>query len=157
MHLGPVVNKAQYDKIQELIQSAIDEGATLLHGGTGLPDNMNRGYYVRPTAFSDVTPDMRIYREETFGPVATITPYATIDEGVAMANDTEYGLSATVSGDPVAARAVVGRQRAGLVTVNSWGPNTNAPLGGYKTSGNGREYGKYGLTDFMEVKTIIGA
>lgn len=157
MHIGPVVNKAQFDKIQELIQSAIDEGATLLHGGTGLPDNVNRGYYVRPTAFSDVTPDMRIYREETFGPVATITPYATLDEGVAMANDTEYGLSATVSGDPAEARAVVGKLRAGLVTVNSWGPNTNAPFGGYKKSGNGREYGKYGLTDFMEVKTIVGA
>ncbi len=157
MHIGPVVNKTQFDKIQELIQSAIDEGATLLHGGTGLPDTVNRGYYIRPTALSDVTPDMRIYREETFGPVATISSYADIDEGVAMANDTEYGLSATVSGDPEAARAVVGKLRAGLVTVNSWGPNTNAPFGGYKKSGNGREYGKYGLADFMEVKTIVGA
>ena len=157
MHIGPVVNKAQYDKIQDLIQSAIDEGATLLHGGTGLPDNFNRGYYVRPTAFSDVTPEMRIYREETFGPVATITAYADLDSGIAMANDTEYGLSATISGDPAAAKAVVGKLRAGLVTVNSWGPNGNAPFGGYKKSGNGREYGKYGLTDFMEVKTIVGA
>ena len=157
MHIGPVVNKTQFDKIQELIQSAIDEGATLLHGGTGLPDTVNRGYYIRPTALSDVTPEMRIYREETFGPVATISSYADIDEGVAMANDTEYGLSATVSGDPEAARAVVGKLRAGLVTVNSWGPNTNAPFGGYKKSGNGREYGKYGLADFMEVKTIVGA
>ncbi len=157
MHIGPVVNKTQFDKIQELIQSAIDEGATLLHGGTGLPDTVNRGYYIRPTALSDVTPAMRIYREETFGPVATISTYSDTDEAVAMANDTEYGLSATVSGDPQAARAVVGRLRAGLVTVNSWGPNTNAPFGGYKKSGNGREYGKYGLADFMEVKTIVGA
>ena len=157
MHIGPVVNKVQFDKIQELIQSAIDEGATVLHGGTGLPDTVNRGYYIRPTALSDVTPDMRIYREETFGPVATISTYRDADEAVAMANDTEYGLSATVSGDPEAAKAVVGKLRAGLVTVNSWGPHTNAPFGGYKKSGNGREYGKYGLADFMEVKTIVGA
>lgn len=156
MHIGPVVNKAQFDKIQELIQSAIDEGATVLHGGTGLPETVNRGYYIRPTALSDVTPDMRIYREETFGPVATITTYDSLDQAVEMANDTEYGLSATVSGDPAAAKSVVGKLRAGLVTVNSWGPNTNAPFGGYKKSGNGREYGKYGLADFMEVKTIVG-
>ena len=156
-HIGPVVNKAQYDKIQELIQSAIDEGATLLAGGTGLPDSVNRGYFVRPTALSGVTPAMRIWREETFGPVATISTYADLDEGIALANDTEYGLSATVTGDAEAARAVVGQLRAGLVTVNSWGPNTNAPLGGYKKSGNGREYGAYGLRDFMEVKTIVGA
>lgn len=156
-HIGPVVNKAQYDKIQELIQSAIDEGATLLAGGTGLPDSVNRGYFVRPTALSGVTPAMRIWREETFGPVATISTYADLDEGIALANDTEYGLSATVTGDAEAARAVVGQLRAGLVTVNSWGPNTNAPFGGYKKSGNGREYGAYGLRDFMEVKTIVGA
>ena len=157
MHIGPVVNKAQYDKIQDLIQSAIDEGATLLHGGPGLPETVNRGYYIRPTALGDVTPDMRIYREETFGPVATITTYKDADEAVTMANDTEYGLSATVSGPADKARDVVGKLRAGLVTVNSWGPNNNAPFGGYKKSGNGREYGKWGLADFMEVKTIVGA
>lgn len=157
MHIGPVVNKAQFDKIQDLIQSAIDEGATLLHGGPGLPETVNRGYYIRPTALGDVTPQMRIYREETFGPVATISTYRDSEEAVAMANDTEYGLSATVSGPPEKAREVVGKLRAGLVTVNSWGPNSNAPFGGYKKSGNGREYGKWGLADFMEVKTVVGA
>jgi aldehyde dehydrogenase (NAD+) len=157
MHIGPVVNKAQFDKIQGLIQQAIDEGATVLTGGPGLPDSVNRGYYIRPTVLSDVTPAMTIWREETFGPVATITSYGDLEEGIALANDTEYGLSATVTGDPEAAKPVVGRLRAGLVTVNSWGPNTNAPFGGYKKSGNGREYGEYGLRDFMEVKTVVGA
>ena len=157
MHIGPVVNKAQFEKIQGLIQQAIDEGATVLTGGPGLPDSVNRGYYVRPTVLTDVTPEMTIYREETFGPVATITSYGDLEEGIAMANDTEYGLSATITGDPEAAKSLVGRLRAGLVTVNSWGPNTNAPFGGYGKSGNGREYGEYGLRDFMEVKTIVGA
>ena len=156
MHIGPVVNKAQFEKIQRLIEQAIDEGATVLTGGPGLPDSVNRGYYIRPTVLTDVTPEMTIWREETFGPVATITPYGDIEEGIALANDTEYGLSATVTGDPEAARPIVGRLRAGLVTVNSWGPNTNAPFGGYKKSGNGREYGEYGLRDFMEVKTVVG-
>jgi aldehyde dehydrogenase (NAD+) len=155
-HIGPVVNKTQFDKIQGLIQSAIDEGATLLQGGTGMPDNVNRGYYVRPTVLSDVTPEMRIFREETFGPVATITSYDTLDEGIALANDTDYGLSAAVTGDPQAARGVVGKLRAGLVGVNTWGPVPDAPFGGYKRSGNGREAGAYGLRDFLEVKSIVG-
>ena len=156
-HIGPVVNKAQFDKIQGLIQSAIDEGATLVTGGTGRPDGRNSGYYIRPTLFADVTPDMRIAQEETFGPVATITRYDSLDEGVRIANDTPYGLSATISGDPVEAAKVAPRLRAGLVTINSWSPDGAAPFGGYKQSGNGRENGKYGLTDFMEVKTIVGA
>jgi aldehyde dehydrogenase (NAD+) len=156
-HIGPLVNKAQFDKVQSLIQSAIDEGASLLQGGTGMPENMNRGYYVRPTVLSDVTPDMRIFREETFGPVATITSYGTREEGVALANDTDYGLSAAVTGDPAAARDVVGQLRAGLVTVNGWGPTADGPFGGYKRSGNGREKGVYGLRDFLEVKSIVGA
>jgi aldehyde dehydrogenase (NAD+) len=155
-HLGPVVNKSQFDKIQGLIQSAIDEGATLVQGGTGMPDNVNRGYYVRPTVLSDVTPDMRIFREETFGPVATISSYETLDQGIALANDTEYGLSAAVTGDPEMAKGVVGQLRAGLVGVNAWGPSSEAPFGGYKRSGNGREGGAYGLRDFLEVKTIVG-
>ena len=157
MHIGPVVNKAQYDKIQELIESAIEEGATLLAGGPGLPEGVNRGYYVRPTAFSDVTPEMRIFKEETFGPVATLTSYASDEEAVTLANDTQYGLSATISGDPEQARPIASQLRAGLVTINSWGPDSNAPFGGYKQSGNGREYGKYGLRDFMEVKTVVGS
>ena len=155
-HIGPVVNRAQFDKIQDLIQSAIDEGATLVTGGTGRPDGRNAGYYIRPTLFSDVTSDMRIAREETFGPVATITAYDSEDEAIEIANDTDYGLSATISGDPEKAAKVAPRLRAGLVTINSWSPDIAAPFGGYKQSGNGRENGRYGLADFMEVKTIVG-
>lgn len=155
-HIGPVVNKAQFDKIQGLIQSAIDEGATLVTGGTGRPDGRNVGYFIKPTLFTDVTPDMRIAQEEVFGPVATIIAYDTEDEAVKIANGTPYGLSATISGDPAKAAKVAPRLRAGLVTINSWSPDGNAPFGGYKQSGNGRENGKFGLTDFMEVKTVIG-
>ena len=156
MHLGPVVNKTQFDKIQGLIQSAIDEGATLETGGTGLPANVNRGYYVKPTLFSGVTPDMRIAREEVFGPVATVMSYGTIDEAIEIANDTDYGLSAVISGDPAEAAKVAPKLRAGMVVVNNWGPSGGAPFGGYKQSGNGREAGLFGLRDFMEVKAISG-
>ncbi len=155
-HIGPVVNKAQFDKIQGLIQSAIDEGATLVTGGTGRPDGRNAGYFVRPTLFTGVTPAMRIAQEEVFGPVATITSYETRDEAIRMANDTPYGLSAAISGDPAEAARVAPKLRAGLVTINGWSPDGNAPFGGYKQSGNGRENGRYGLTDFMEVKTVVG-
>ena len=155
-HIGPVVNKTQYDKIQALIQSAIDEGATLETGGTGLPSNVNRGYYIKPTVFSGVTPDMRIAQEEVFGPVATVMSYDSLEEGVRIANDTDYGLSAVISGDPAAAAEVAPRLRAGMVVVNNWGPSPGAPFGGYKQSGNGREGGLFGLKDFMEVKSISG-
>ena len=155
-HIGPVVNKAQFDKIQGLIQSAIDEGATLVTGGTGRPDGRNAGFFIKPTLLADVTPEMRIYREETFGPVATITAYSDGEQAIEMANDTEYGLSATISGDPAAAAKVAPRLRAGMVTINGWSGGGGAPFGGYKQSGNGREGGKYGLADFMEVKAIIG-
>lgn len=155
-HIGPVVNKTQFDKIQGLIQSAIDEGATLETGGTGLPANVNRGYYIKPTVFSGVTPNMRIAKEEVFGPVATVMSYDTLDDAVAVANDTEYGLSAVISGDPAEAAKVAPKLRAGMVAVNSWGPAPGAPFGGYKASGNGREGGLFGLKDFMEVKAISG-
>ena len=155
-HIGPVVNKAQFDKIQELIQSAIDEGATLVTGGTGRPDGRNAGYYIKPTLLADVTPQMRIWREETFGPVATITRYEDGEEAVKLANDTDYGLSATISGDPAAAAKVAPRLRAGLVSINAWSGGGGTPFGGYKQSGNGREGGKFGITDFLEVKTIVG-
>ena len=155
-HIGPVVNKTQYDKIQGLIQSAIDEGAKLVTGGTGLPTNVNRGYYIKPTVFSGVTPDMRIAKEEVFGPVATVMTYATLDEGVKIANDTDYGLSAVISGNPEDAAAIAPKLRAGMVAVNNWGPAPGAPFGGYKQSGNGREGGLFGLRDFMEMKSISG-
>ena len=156
-HIGPVVNRAQFDKIQGLIQSAIDDGAELVTGGTGRPADMNRGFYVRPTLFSGVTPDMRIAQEEVFGPVATVMTYADEDEAVRVANDTPYGLSMTISGDPAEAAKLAPRMRAGIVTINSWGPDANAPFGGYKASGNGRENGVFGLREFMEIKSIIGA
>ena len=155
-HIGPVVNKAQFDKIQNLIQSAIDEGAQLVTGGTGRPADLNRGYYVRPTLFSRVTPAMRIANEEVFGPVATVMAYIDEEDGIRIANDTPYGLSATISGDPAAAAKVAGRLRAGIVTINNWLPDGAAPFGGYKQSGNGREGGVYGLREFMEVKSVIG-
>lgn len=155
-HMGPVVNKTQFEKIQALIQSAIDEGATLETGGTGLPSNVNRGYYVKPTVFSGVTPDMRIAREEIFGPVATVIAYDDLEDAISIANDTEYGLSAVVTGDPAQAVDVAPRLRAGMVAVNAWGPAPGAPFGGYKQSGNGREGGLFGLKDFMEVKAISG-
>ena len=155
-HMGPVVNKAQYGKIQDLIQSAIDEGATLETGGTDLPTNVNRGYYIKPTVFSGVTRDMRIAKEEIFGPVVTLMSYDTLDEGIEIANDTEYGLSAVISGDPAAAAEVAPQLKAGMVIINNWGPAPGLPFGGYKQSGNGREGGVYGLRDFMEVKSISG-
>ena len=155
-HIGPVVNKAQFDKIQDLIQSALDEGATLVAGGPGKPEGRDTGYYVRPTVLAGVTPSMRIWREETFGPVATISTYASLDEGVKLANDSDYGLSAAISGDPAEASKVAPRLRAGLVTINGWAGGVGTPFGGYKQSGNGREGGKFGLTDFLEVKAIMG-
>ena len=155
-HIGPVVNKAQFDKIQDLIQSAIDEGATLVTGGTGRPDGRNAGYYIKPTVLADVTPEMRIWREETFGPVATITSYDDREQALKLANDTEYGLSATISGDPAEAAKVAPKLRAGLVTINGWSGGGGTPFGGYKQSGNGREGGKFGLVDFLEVKTVVG-
>lgn len=155
-HIGPVVNKAQYEKIQGLIQSAIDEGATLETGGTGRPADLNRGFYVRPTVFSGVTPDMRIAQEEVFGPVATVMTYTDMEDAIRVANDTPYGLSMTISGDPAKAAEIAPRMRAGIVTINSWGPDAGAPFGGYKQSGNGRENGVYGLREFMEVKSVIG-
>ena len=156
MHIGPVVNKAQYDKIQGLIQSAIDEGAKLETGGTDRPADLNRGYYIKPTVFSGVTPDMRIAKEETFGPVATLMPYDSLEQAVEIANDTDYGLSAVISGDPAKAAEVAPKLRAGMVAINTWGPAPGAPFGGYKQSGNGREGGLFGLKDFMEVKAISG-
>ena len=156
MHIGPVVNKAQFDKIQELIQSAIDEGATLITGGTDRPADLNRGYFIKPTVFADVTPDMRIAKEETFGPVATLMPYDSLEQGIEIANDTAYGLSAVISGDPAEAAKVAPLLEAGMVAINTWGPAPGAPFGGYKQSGNGREGGVFGLKDFMEIKAISG-
>ncbi|EEW25384.1 aldehyde dehydrogenase family protein [Rhodobacter ferrooxidans] len=153
---GPVISKAQFDKIQGLIQKGIDEGATLVTGGTGRPAGLNRGYFVKPTVFGDVTNQMTIAREEIFGPVLSILPYDTVDEAVAMANDTVYGLAAYVQGPLPEARAVARRLRAGQVSLNYPDWDTFAPFGGYKQSGNGREYADWGIHDFCEVKAIVG-
>jgi aldehyde dehydrogenase (NAD+) len=155
-HLGPVVNKAQYEKIQGLIQSAIDEGATLHIGGPGKPADLAQGYYIKPTVFSGVTPNMRIAKEEVFGPVATIMAYDTLEQGIEIANDTEYGLSSVISGDPAKAADVAPKLRSGMVSINSWSNGPGSPFGGYKQSGNGREGGLFGLKDFMEVKAVGG-
>jgi aldehyde dehydrogenase (NAD+) len=155
-HIGPVVNRPQYEKIQRLIQAGIDEGAELLAGGTGRFDDRDKGYFVKPTLFAGVTNDMTIAREEIFGPVLGIMAYDDLDEAVRIANDTVYGLAAYVMGDPARARQVVRRLRSGSVFVNAANLDPNVPFGGYKQSGNGREFGKYGLEEFTELKSIIG-
>jgi len=155
-HIGPVVNKAQFDKIQGLIQTGIDEGAVVAVGGTGRPEGKERGYYVQPTVLANVSNDMTVAREEIFGPVLVVIPYDTLDEAVAIANDTPYGLGAYIAGDPAVAKQIVRKIRAGSVFVNAGGLDFNSPFGGYKQSGNGREFGKFGLEEFMEIKSVIG-
>jgi aldehyde dehydrogenase (NAD+) len=155
--LGPVVSEAQWNKIQGLIQKGIDEGATLVAGGTGRPDGLAKGYFVKPTVFADVRNDMTIAREEIFGPVLSILPYRDEEEAIRIANDTPYGLSGYVtSGDPARARRVAARLRTGNVHLNGAGADFTAPFGGYKQSGNGREWGEFGFEDFLEVKAIMG-
>ncbi|HZH51494.1 MAG TPA: aldehyde dehydrogenase family protein [Microvirga sp.] len=155
--IGPVVSEVQFNRIQDLIQAGIKEGATLVTGGLGRPEGLNRGYYVRPTVFADVTNDMRIAREEIFGPVLSILPYETEEQAVAIANDTVYGLSSYVtSGDPERARRIARQIRAGMVHINGSRGDNAAPFGGYKQSGNGREWGRYGFEDYLEVKSMFG-
>jgi aldehyde dehydrogenase (NAD+) len=156
-NLGPVVSEMQFNKIQRLIQAGIDEGAELVTGGPGRPENLNRGYFVRPTVFAGVRNDMTIAREEIFGPVLSILPYRDEAEAIRLANDTLYGLAAYVqSADVGHARRVAAELRAGNVFMNYPAGDTAAPFGGYKQSGNGREYGKWALDDFTEIKAIIG-
>ena len=157
VEVGPVVSDVQWGKIQDLIQAGIDEGATLAAGGTGRPDGLDKGYYVKPTVFADVTNDMTIAREEIFGPVLSIIPYDDEDDAVNIANDTPYGLSGYVSsGDLERARRVASRLRTGMVHINSAELNSMDPFGGYKHSGNGREWGAHGIEEFLEVKAIAG-
>jgi aldehyde dehydrogenase (NAD+) len=155
--LGPVVSQVQFDKIQNLIQSGVDEGATLVTGGPGRPADLNRGYYIRPTVFADVTPDMRIAREEIFGPVLSIMPYDSVEEAIERANDTPYGLASYIQTKDIAkARETSRRLRSGNVYINYPTWDAGLPFGGYKQSGNGREYAEYGLGDFLEIKGIAG-
>ena len=155
--IGPVVSAAQWDKIQTLIHKGVDEGATLVAGGPGRPEGLAKGYYVRPTVLGRVNNQMTVAREEIFGPVLVILGYDTVDEAVAIANDTPYGLAAYVSGtDPEATRAVASRLRAGQVNINGVAPDLMAPFGGYKQSGNGREWGEHAFAEFLETKALLG-
>ncbi|MGC6499148.1 MAG: aldehyde dehydrogenase family protein [Henriciella sp.] len=155
--MGPISNGNQYQKVQDLIQAGIDEGATLLAGGTGRPEGLNRGYFARPTVFGNVTNDMTIAREEIFGPVLVMIPYDDVEDAVSMANDTEYGLAGYVQGPVEEAAQIARRIRAGQVQINGKGPDFTAPFGGYKQSGNGREWGDYGFEEFLEIKAVMGA
>jgi len=155
--IGPVVSEVQFNKIQGLIEKGIQEGATLVTGGLGRPEGLNKGYYVRPTVFANVTNDMTIAREEIFGPVLSILPYENEEEAIRMANDTVYGLSGYVqSGDIDHARKVASRLRTGNVHLNGAGPDFGAAFGGYKQSGNGREWGVHGFEEFLEIKSVFG-
>ncbi|SDX49340.1 aldehyde dehydrogenase family protein [Litoreibacter albidus] len=156
-HIGPLVSQMQFDKVQGLIETGINEGATLLAGGAGRPDGLNRGYYARPTVFTDVTPEMTIYKEEIFGPVLCLMPFDNEDDVIAMANDTPYGLTNYVqTEDTEKRRRVARRLRSGMVETNGTGFAKGSPFGGYKQSGNGREGGVFGIEEFLEVKAVSG-
>lgn len=154
-HIGPMFDQIQFDRVQSMIQKGIDEGATLLAGGLGRPEGLDKGWYVRPTVFADVTNDMAIARQEIFGPVLVIIPFEDEEDAIRIANDTPYGLAAYLqTGDPERAERVAARLRAGAVHINGGGFNYGSPFGGYKQSGNGREGGMLGLEDYQEVKTL---
>ena len=154
-HMGPVVNKKQYDNIQRLIQIGIDEGARLVCGGTGLPEGFNKGCYIRPTVFADVNNQMNIAREEVFGPVIAIIPFKDEEDAIKIANDTIYGLSAFMhSTDEARIKRVTKRLRAGSVNINGAAADYDVPFGGYKASGNGKENGPFGMHDYLDTKAI---
>ena len=153
--IGPISNKTQYEKILRLIQIGIDEGASLITGGVERPDGLEKGYYVKPTVFADVTNDMTIAKEEIFGPVICLIKYSSEEEAIKIANDTEYGLAGYVQGEISHATEVARQIRAGQITINGGNRENAAPFGGYKMSGNGREHGRIGLEEFLETKAII--
>ena len=154
-HLGPLSSRVQFDKVQGLIKVGIEEGAELVAGGLGKPEGLETGYFVKPTVFAGANNQMMIAREEIFGPVLTMIPFETEEDAIAIANDTPYGLAAYLStGDDERAKRVAGKLRAGMVSLNSASQNYTAPFGGYKQSGNGREWGEFGFDDFLELKGI---
>jgi len=156
-HIGPVVSKVQYDKIQNLIHEGIKEGAKLVAGGPDRPAHLNKGYFVKPTVFADVNNEMTIAKEEIFGPVVSIIPFSTEEEAVKISNDTDYGLTNYIqTKDPNKAQRVARQLRSGMVEINGVGFADGSPFGGYKQSGNGREGGKWGIEEFLEVKSISG-
>ena len=153
--IGPVVSEIQFNKIQYLIKRGMDEGATLIAGGLGRPEGLNRGHFVRPTIFADVTPDMTIWKEEIFGPVLCISPFGSEEEAITLANDTPYGLTNYVqTSDKTRARRVARLLRSGMVEMNGKFSGAGSPFGGMKQSGNGREGGAWGLEEFLEVKAV---
>jgi aldehyde dehydrogenase (NAD+) len=155
--MGPVVSEVQFNKIQGLIQAGIDEGARVVTGGTGLPDGLDKGYFIKPTIFSDVNNSMTIAREEIFGPVLAMIPYETEEEAIRIANDTPYGLAGYVQGNNASeTRAVASRIRAGNIHINGSSGGFGVPFGGFKQSGNGREWGHHGFTDYLEIKAVEG-
>lgn len=155
--MGPLANSTQYEKVSNLIQVGIDEGARLIEGGAGRPEGLDKGYFVKPTVFADVTPEMTIANEEIFGPVLSIIGYDNEEEAIRIANDSPYGLSGAVqSADPERARKVAAKLRTGMVYINGARGDISSPFGGYKQSGNGREWGDHGLADFLEIKTVLG-
>jgi aldehyde dehydrogenase (NAD+) len=155
--MGPVAGRKQFDTVRGYIDIGIAEGARLVAGGPGRPEGLDRGFFVRPTVFADVAPDMRIFREEIFGPVLCITPFRDEEHAIQLANATDFGLSGYVqSADLERARRVAGRMRTGMVHLNGAPTDGSAPFGGYKQSGNGREWGRFGLEDFLEVKAVMG-
>jgi aldehyde dehydrogenase (NAD+) len=156
-HIGPVVNEMQWNKIQDLIQKGIDEGARLVAGGTGRPDGLNKGFYVKPTVFADVNNQMTIAREEIFGPVLSIIPFETEEEAIEIANDTPYGLTNYVqTQDANRANRMARKLRAGMIEMNGKSRSAGSPFGGMKQSGNGREGGSWGIEDFLEIKAVGG-
>ena len=156
--IGPVISEAQFEKIQGLIETGVAEGAKIAAGGPGKPEGLETGYFVKPTVFRDVNNRMTIAREEIFGPVLCIIPYSSVDEAVDIANDSIYGLSGYVwGGTAEEALAVARRMRTGMVHLNGAPTDVMAPFGGYRQSGNGREWGEHGIGDFLEVKAVMGA
>lgn len=157
-HIGPLVSEMQFNKVQDLIEVGIKEdGARLVAGGLGRPEGLNRGYFVRPTVFADCTNDMRIMREEIFGPVLSMMPFDSEEEAIAIANDTDYGLTNYIqTTDAEKARRVARKLRSGMVDINGRARSSRSPFGGMKQSGNGREGGVWGLEEFLEVKAVGG-
>jgi NAD-dependent aldehyde dehydrogenases len=156
-HIGPVISENQFNKIQSLIKKGIDEGANLVAGGPGKPEGLKDGYYVKPTVFADVNNSMEIARTEIFGPVLSVIPFETEEEAIKIANDTDYGLTNYIqTQDNKKVQRVARKLRSGMVDVNGAGIAVDAPFGGYKHSGIGREAGKEGLTEFLEVKSVGG-
>jgi aldehyde dehydrogenase (NAD+) len=153
--IGPIANGRQYQRVQSMIEKGVEEGAKLVAGGTGKPDGLEAGYFARPTVFSQVSNTMTIGREEIFGPVLVMIPYQNVDEAVAIANDSDYGLSGYVFGEDSDARAVAARLRTGMVHINGAGPDLQGAFGGYKQSGNGREWGRFGLDEFLETQSLF--